>query len=251
MYAYEKVKSVCLFDHADLFSFHVTAKTYTVKGRSDLTNIKFTIKYKTEIPPNLFGEVAFSDDNNNGVLEAKEDAQITISIINKGLGPAQEVTVKISDSLKDPQIYFPNNNKVIPIIYPGRTEKVILRIHAGMDVRTAKNKFSIIIDERNGYGCDSATLYLNTMTFQEPKMVVAGLQVVDDTKDCSPITPDAKMQAGEVVMVKVTLQNQGQNISEGTKYSVISNDPRVRIFRGDSGSLGILQSGRPRTSGFN
>ncbi len=220
--------------------------SFTDASQSKPTKIKLTYTYNQGIPPNLYSDVRFQDNNNNNVLEAKEECRFTIAITNKGIGPAQEVTVTISDSCKDPAIIFLDNNKIIPIIYPGKTETVILRIYAGMDIRSADNKFTIKMVERDGFDCDPVSVYLTTLQFQEPKLVVAGLEINDACKECNTIKEDRKFQAGEMVMVKITVQNQGQNISEGTSFSVNSKDPKIKIHSADTGNLGNLEIGESR-----
>lgn len=53
------------------------------------------------LPPDLFAELNFKDDNNNGILEALENATLFIKITNKGKGNAQDLKVNIEDNLID------------------------------------------------------------------------------------------------------------------------------------------------------
>ena len=180
-------------------------------------------------------------------LEANENAQFKITITNKGLGPAQQVNVNIVDSIKDPAISFIDNNKTIPLIYPGKSESLVIKIHAGMGLMTAYNTFIISIRERRGFDCDTTRLSLSTLKFQEPKLVLSGFTIVDNenSKDIVVIKPDGKLQAGEMVQVKVVIQNQGQNTSKGTRYSVATTDPvNITIWPpSDTGTLGDLIPG--------
>ena len=42
----------------------------------------------TCLPPNIFVELQFVDDNANGLLEAEENARLILKIRNEGNGPA-------------------------------------------------------------------------------------------------------------------------------------------------------------------
>jgi hypothetical protein len=86
-----------------------------------------------------------------------------------------------------------------------------------------------------------AYLYFNTYEFQSPKLEFAGLEIVDIGEGTGAITEDGLLQAGELVKVKIVVQNRGQNISKGTKYKISSNDRNIYITggSGDLGDMGI------------
>ena len=43
-----------------------------ISGKSKTRNFKMDAVYKRGLPPNLFVDLQFSDDNGNGILEASE-----------------------------------------------------------------------------------------------------------------------------------------------------------------------------------
>ncbi|MEI7982936.1 MAG: hypothetical protein WCI71_14890 [Bacteroidota bacterium] len=73
-----------------------------ISGKSELTRIYIKPEYKRGLPPILFADLNFNDENNNGILEANEKAWITLNITNKGKGTAQNLAVIITDNISDP-----------------------------------------------------------------------------------------------------------------------------------------------------
>jgi hypothetical protein len=114
----------------------------TISGKSKPTRHKIDSEYKRGIPPNLFLNINFSDENNNQILEAKEKATLDLVLINKGKGPAQGLVVRVLDDLSDDELIISDGQK-IPFIYPDQEVKVTVPIEAGFDIRSTKHKFTI------------------------------------------------------------------------------------------------------------
>lgn len=196
--------------------------------------------YKRGQPPVLFADMGFSDVNGNNILEAGESAILTVNISNQGKGPAQEVVVTVTDPTHD-SLLITGSVLPIPFIYPNQLAQVKIPIRAGIDISTGQKQLLINIREHFGYDMDPAYLILNTMAYREPKLVIAGVGITDVGDGTTAIREDGKLQAGEMVKLKVTLQNTGMGISEGTLYQVTSSDPNIFIGdgEGDLGEFGI------------
>jgi hypothetical protein len=184
--------------------------------------------------------MSFAYDNNNKIMEADETATLTIDISNKGKGPAQSVVVSLTDLSHDPALII-GNAQTIPFIYPDQKVRVTIPIRAGMDIGSGQKKLVINIRENFGYDMDPAYLLLNTLAFREPKLVFSGLSIIDAGPGTVAIKEDGKLQAGEQVKVKITIQNIGQSPSVKTRFTVISTDPNIYIENGNGevGNLGI------------
>jgi len=177
-----------------------------ISGKS--TNTRLTIKpdYKRGIPPNLFVEMNFEDDNNNLILEANESARLILIIKNKGKGPAQGLNVTVKDNLKDPEFKL-GDGQEIPFLYPDNNIKITIPIQAGFNIQSAEHKLEINVKEYFGYDMDPTYLLLSTLKFQEPKIEFAGIQIVDIGEGTGPIIQDGELQAGELVKAKIVIQN--------------------------------------------
>jgi hypothetical protein len=211
-----------------------------LSGQSQPTRLVLKPDYKRGLPPILYADMSFADANNNNILEADETATLTIDISNKGKGPAQSVVVSLTDLSHDPALII-GNAQTIPFIYPDQKVRVTIPIRAGMDIGSGQKKLVINIRENFGYDMDPAYLLLNTLAFREPKLVFSGLSIIDAGPGTVAIKEDGKLQAGEQVKVKITIQNIGQSPSVKTRFTVISIDPNIYIENGNGevGNLGI------------
>jgi hypothetical protein len=221
--------------------FAFTANAQKVITGTSKTNFKFKPTYERGIPPNLFVELNFEDDDGNGILENKETARIRLTIKNKGNGPAQGLLITVKDNVYDTEFTI-IDKKEIAYIQPGKSVEVIIPIHAGFRVKTAEHKLEISVTEHFGYDMDPAYLILNTLEYLKPELVFSGLEIIDYGEGTGAISSDGQLQAGELVKVKIVVQNIGQNISKNAKYSVYSKDENIYIDN-NSGSLGNMAIG--------
>ncbi len=213
----------------------------TISGQSQPTRLVLKPDYKRGLPPILYADMSFADANNNNILEANETATLTIDISNQGKGPAQSVTVSVTDLSHDPALTI-GKAQTIPFIYPDQKVRVTIPMQAGMDIGSGQKKLEINIRENYGYDMDPAYLLLNTLAFREPKLAFSGLTIIDSGPGTVAIIADGKIQAGEQVKVKITIQNVGQSPSLKTRFRIKSSDPNIYIENGE-GEAGDIDIG--------
>ena len=211
-----------------------------VSAKSQPTKLDLKPEYKRGLPPILYAVLSFEDDNKNGILEANEKAKITLDIRNQGKGPAQDLRINVKDNVIDPYLTI-GTVGTIPFLLTSEQKRIVIPLSAGMDIKSGEHKLTIEIKEYFGYDMDPAYLYINTIQFQEPKLAFAGLEVIDLGEGTTAIRQDGKLQTGEMVKVKITVQNLGQNVSVNTRYSIKSKDQNIFIQDGEGilGDLGI------------
>ncbi|HDO27839.1 MAG TPA: hypothetical protein ENH02_06960 [Bacteroidetes bacterium] len=211
-----------------------------ISGKSKPTRVVLTPDFKRGLPPNLYVNMTYEDGNKNGILEPNEVSVLKLKITNKGKGPAQGLLVQVKDNVYDPEFHIRDGQK-IPYLYPGQSTEVNIPIKAGFNVKTKEHKLEILVTEHFGYDMDPAYLVLNTIKYQEPELVFSGLDVVDAGQGTAAINQDGQLQPGELVKVKIIVQNIGQNVSEDTRYKVISKDNNIYLMDagGDLGNMGI------------
>lgn len=219
-----------------LISCQLEAQQQVVSGQSKATTFQMQREYERGLPPNLYAELQFDDENGNGIIEAMETALLHLKIINQGKGPAQDLDIQITDNSPDPDFTFVERRK-IPIIMPGASAEFTLPFSAGFDVKTLEHKLEITVLEKFGYDMDPAYLVLNTMEYQSPELAFSGYEVVDIGEGTGAIIEDGQIQAGEMVKVKVYVQNIGQNVAKNVKYKAVSKSPNVYLESG-TGELG-------------
>lgn len=195
------------------------------------------------LAPNLFAELQFTDDNNNGIIEAREKAELTIVISNQGKGDAMKLEVSVADSTTDSFMTMQNTFQKINLIKAGESVKVSIPITTTIDLRSNKHKLAINVTEAFGFDMDPAYLVLNTYAYQPPKLVVSGVEVIDAGPGTNAVTEDGQLQMGETAKAKVVVQNIGQDLAQNTQYSIASNDQNI-FFDGElTGTLGDLKPG--------
>jgi len=212
-----------------------------ISGKSGSQNMTFTPEFKRGLPPNLFVDLNFADNNGNGILEARESAKLKLTITNKGNGPAQGLKVVIADSKPDKELTI-RDEKEIAYLPAGQSKNITIPLKAGFDIQSAEHKLEINVKEHFGYDMDPAYLVLNTMKFQEPELAFSGMEIVDAGEGTGAISVDGQLQAGELVKAKIVVQNIGQNVAPDTRYRVYRTNDNIYIDKGN-GTLGDLAVG--------
>ena len=213
----------------------------TVSDKSQSVKMKMQPQFEFTLPPNLFVNMQFADDNGNGIIEAEEKAKLTLDISNKGSGPAQGLKVKLTSQNYDPAFYI-GEEVFIREIKPEQSKKIEIPINAGFNVKTNEHKIQINVTEYFGYDMDPATLVLNTLEYQKPEIVLAGMEIFDKGEGTGTIVADGQLQAGEMVKAKIIIQNIGNNVANNVKYNVVSKDNNIFIKDGQ-GTLGNFSIG--------
>lgn len=211
-----------------------------LSAKSKTYNFDYLPEYKRGMPPNLFVDLNFKDDNQNGILEARENGELTLVITNKGKGPAQGLVVDVKDNVSDENFQIDDHVEIY-FIQPGESKNIKLPIKAGFNVKSAEHKLEIIVKEHFGYDMDPAYLILNTLEYQKPELVFSGIEIVDQGEETGAIKVDGQLQPGELVKAKIIVQNIGQNIAKNTSYKVESRDDNIYLTdnKGNLGNLGI------------
>lgn len=194
------------------------------------------------LPPNLYAELSFTDDNENGLLNAQERAMLNITLTNQGKGDAMQLEVNVTDSIVDPSVSISNAHQKINLIKPGESSRITIPISTDLKLKTATHKLTINVLEHYGYDMDPAYLVLNAIAYQPPQLVFSGYEIIDSGKGTAAITEDGKLQAGEQVLVKLVIQNIGKGVAKSSHYSILTTDSNIFI---DStrGILGNIQPG--------
>jgi hypothetical protein len=206
-----------------------------IQDINDLLN-----KGKRGLPPSLYAQLSFMDENGNGVLEALESATLKLTIINEGEGYANNLQVKVKDSQNDTALILASQK--IDFLRNGESKTIEILIKANLDIKTDQHRLEIDVLEQFGFDMDPAYLLLNTYAYNPSKINLGGFEIIDKGNDVSAVKQDGSVQPGEKVKVKMILQNIGQNISEKTTWSVTSDDANFYVDN-NTGDLGDVNIG--------
>lgn len=194
------------------------------------------------LPPNLFAELRFIDGNHNGILEAKENAELKIILSNEGAGDAMNLEINVKSNVNDRSFKIENPSQKINVLKPRERKEIIIPISTSIDLRTESHKLEINVSEEFGYDMDPAFLVLNTYAYQPPKFAVSGHEVIDIGAGTYAIIPDSKLQAGEQVKVKLFVQNVGQGVAKDAEYKITTTDANIFLSEAE-GKLGSIDPG--------
>jgi hypothetical protein len=201
-------------------------------------------------PPDLVAQLAFRDENGNGILENREKATVTVKITNKGIGNAEQVKVSlIEDSQTPDRFIYVDKAKIVDLIRPKQTATVVFNILAGKNVKTALRKFAIIGEEKNQYDLETAYLELSIQEFDPPKMNFSGLEIIERGEGLYAKRFDGLLEKGERVQVKVSVQNIGVTKANNVKYAISTNSPNIIVEKGQ-GEIGDVRSGELKEFSF-
>ena len=148
-------------------------------GRLNITYDKASpapvTKVENSIQPPVFdivGDVLFSDPSRNGVIEAGESCNITMTVVNNGLGPGKGLKSHIVASGASRGLQFIEQD--VPDIAVGEKQTIVFPILAGHDTENGKVEIGVCLNEPNGFGTQMEFFEIETRAFQPPLV-----QVVD------------------------------------------------------------------------
>lgn len=234
------MKKIILFLIFSIFCV-IVVYSQVIKGRSESKQLSMEPQYEFTKPPILYVDMKFTDENGNGIVEADENAELKLVIMNKGAGNAQGLKVKTVSNVKDPDFKI-DSEFSINEIKPGDADTVIVKMNAGMNVQTRKHNIDITITEYFGYDMDPAALVLNTLEYQRPEIYFSGLDIFDRGEGTVAINCDGQLQAGEMVKLKLVIQNTGNNIAKNVTYELESRDDNIYIDE-SNGTIGDMKIG--------
>ncbi|HPQ35754.1 MAG TPA: caspase family protein [Tenuifilaceae bacterium] len=194
------------------------------------------------MPPVLYADLDFKDGNENGLLDAGEDAILNVTLSNEGSGDAMNLQIDVSSNFKDGSLKIENASQDITVLKAGERKKISFPIATDLDLKSASHKLTITVKEQYGYDMDPAFLLLNTYAYQPPKFVVSGYEILDTGYGTQAIISDGKLQAGERVKIKLVLQNIGLSMATGSKYKITTSDENLYI-EDIEGLLGDVKPG--------
>ena len=116
---------------------YISISQEVISGKSSIKKYTLEPKYERDLPPNLYVDLSFEDDNGNGIIESNENANLKLTITNKGKGKAQGLNVTISDNISDNNFTIGDNKKIY-FLNPDESTEVIIPINAGFKVKSCQ-----------------------------------------------------------------------------------------------------------------
>ena len=208
-------------------TFSSTDKSPALSGSRQIASL---------VPPDLIASVRFSEPSGNDMLDAEENATVTITIKNNGKGSAHMVDAKfdlgtLSGVSHPGSVYFGE-------IKPGESMSREVKLIAGMEIQNAQARLKINFSEQNGFPPDDKIINFSTRAIQPPELYVADIGIDDFNKN-------GKIEPGETVEVRVRVHNRGRGKAKNVTARIILGD---MVFltgntQTDTYNLGNMEAG--------
>ncbi len=197
------------------------ADKFKDKSRKSSENVRIVVNenalaqysFNPSAPPSIdfvANSLQFVDANGNNAIDAEEKCTIRLQVTNSGKGDARNCVAKIT-SATIPGVTYKNVD--IPQIRAGETKTVEIPLTVNLQTQNGTAKFSIQIDEPNGFGTDAVSLSVNTRAFDAPMLRVVDYATV--SADGSSVL--AKKSAFDL---QILLQNVEAGKAENVQVSI-------------------------------
>ncbi len=187
-----------------------------------ISNAKF-------MPPDLRAKFSFEDYNGNNVLEALETAQITMIISNVGKGVAKNLYLTVVNDQTDKNLIIRDKLSIAELL-PGQTDTFKISLSTNFEISSKIHNLTINVAEDNGFDMEPIYLKLPTIEYQKPELKLIGLNIIETGDDLYVKNYDGKVEKGERVKVKLSIQNVGKNLAQNVNFKVTTNNSNIQLF---------------------
>ncbi|MEK7859014.1 MAG: caspase family protein [Elusimicrobiota bacterium] len=188
---------------------------------------------RPKAPAQLTSEVLFSEPSGNNRLDGGETGMLTVTVSNKGKGPAYAVRLLAHLPAAVPGLTVPAE-VLVGELKPGQSAKREVTIEASEDVAAARAKLQVDVKEANGFDGDSMLIEFETRAFEKPRLEVAAIT----------IGGTGIVKAGETAALTVTIRNAGAGPASAAVAHLVLSSPDLFLSGEPTASLGTLAPGQ-------
>lgn len=195
---------------------------------------------KPKSPPQLSVKVEFHEPGDgDGVLDAGEEAWLSVAVENRGEGPAYHVAIEPRLLGKASGISVPSRVRV-GTVAPGKTIVRRVPVSASRGVPTRTVRVRVAVREGNDFDAAPQVVELRSRKLRAPRLVLAGVSV----------GAGRVVRKGEYTDAAVTLANDGEAPARDVRASLKVGSRKI-FWGGDlTAELGSIDPGRSKTANF-
>jgi len=197
---------------------------------------------KRTLPAGLIAQVQFSDNASiipNEVIDAGEEAILSVSITNNGHGTAFDVKLNASVDYKEVEIPAQQS---VGDLQPGETREIKLLVKAGLDLADGKAPVTIYCSEKRGYDSQKVKLLVPTARLERPDIVITEYRVEDGNTGLAKGNGNGIPESGETVELTAFIQNRGPGKAFGVTLRAAEMNPGIK-WESDNISIGAIPPG--------
>lgn len=228
-----------------IFSFFIT-KAFSQAGNVSKT-YSFHISKESQYcvspksPPNVvFEKVAFSDANNNGMVEIEEECSLQFDLLNSGTGHACKMVITLAEQDGRSGMILPDSQS-IPELAPAERRSFKMRLSGTFHQKSKNQELVLSARERNGFPPDPFHINVAVQAFQPPQV-----EVVDSK--FSSLT--GSMQQGVSITLRAAVQNLGKGPAEHVKVALKVPESNVFMSSDAVVEVPLLKAGESKMLDF-
>jgi hypothetical protein len=185
----------------------------------------------------------FADSDNNKMIDADETCYIRFTLQNAGIGDGLQIKAVLKEASGLQGLEF-SQYTALGTLKAGQTMQVEILLNAKHSIVSGTAKFSITIEELNGFNSETALIEVRSREFQPPQ-----LTVVEYTVTCSD--GSKTIQYNRPFDLTVLIQNKGTGKATDVRVNVQYPES---IFMGDgtaSANIGVLETGASKIMNYS
>ena len=204
-------------------------------------------RFDPKKPPSVsITGMEFTEPSGDNYLDAEEAGTITLTVMNRGTGPAHRVKAKLEPVAQKRSPLSYETITTIGTLQAGEKKEVSIAISAPFSVQSQRHRFRIEVAEANGFDADPKEIEFESRAFRPPDLAVVDQGIEDFNRD-------GIIELGEPVEVTVRVQNRGLgDAQEAVATVTVEGEGQNIFYHGDSRrfTLGTLKWGKYRDIKF-
>ena len=207
-------------------------------------------KEKPLPPPALDFGMSLTDRDGQPVLEGGREAALELEIVNKGEGPARDVTIILSGDA-DLVGYF-GEKHVAGDIRPGQRKTMVLRATLPEKIQTGTARVHGEIKEGNGFsppGGKTIEVAMRSAETTETVEVISRLPRLEFSTRFEDQNRNRIIDGGESISLKVDVRNTGEGAAKNVQV-VLSGHKELVSYLGEKKFIGDIKPGEQKTAEF-
>ena len=173
-------------------------------------------RYQPDFPPKLLVKAEFKDSNNNQMLDARETANLIITLKNIGRGDAFQVAINPELTGKVEGVKFTSTQSIhLENLAPGQQESISFKLKAEEEVPAQRFRVRVSFKELNGFEPSPLLVNLGTRPYAPPRLNLARWALDDDNEGMSTGNGNKRLEHGEQAELTFFVQNRGAGAAEG------------------------------------
>jgi hypothetical protein len=182
------------------------------------------VDFIESLPPILsIEDISFSEN----ILNAEEDAILTITIKNSGPGDAKNVYIELSTITTVEGLIFPKKINVPSIQKNGGTQEVEINFRGSINLANAEASLKIeVFEPVFSVKVPGKQLTFKCKEFQKPNLLLAQFAVLENQSS----SPNNMIDLNEIIDVKFAIQNIGAGEAEKVKVEVTNYQEGVVLL---------------------